>query len=174
MAEQMISIEEIATVQGRKPAQVREEARGLGMWIGEDWAGREAVTVTDARALVSGDARRRAEQGAAWKAFQGEVKAWQDGRAAATQAAADEAEQKIRRTRRRVDISLGEVQEARRLAHLHAGAQWERRHPRPRWNAEPTVPLAYLTDESEEGSAMAAVKGKLRGPSKPAERTEVA
>ena len=43
-----------------QPADLEAEIQQLGLFVGVDWSGRDAVSVTDASALVTGSARRTA------------------------------------------------------------------------------------------------------------------
>ena len=53
----VVTIGEVAAAMGRKPEQVEAEAQLLGLTIRPDWANRQALSVDEARALASGQAR---------------------------------------------------------------------------------------------------------------------
>ena len=61
MTEAMVTVAEVATAMGRKPAEVEAEARALNLTVRPDWMNRPALTVADARGLTTGEARRNLE-----------------------------------------------------------------------------------------------------------------
>ncbi|MFG3493780.1 hypothetical protein [Streptomyces sp. NPDC047928] len=172
MSEVLVTLAEIKAATGRKADKVRAECAELGLLVVDDWAGRPAVTVVDARELVSGAIRKAREHAAAQDEIRAACARWEAERAAVTTAAADEAQERAERSKRRPFLpgafvrqsgpTSAEIHELRREAYRHAGAQFERRHPRP----GPYVSLMFV-DPSQEGSAVAAAVGALRGPAKP-------
>lgn len=177
MTDRLVRLGEVAEVSGRRVEEIRAECAELGLFIHEDWAGRPALNEDDARALVSGNARGTHEHWKAWQAHMAAVERWTQERAAAVQKGADEAETKARRRfalRERVtgdftpnELSPGAIDGFRHEGARFAGAQFERRHPRPEFmGSRNAVHLMYVP-ESEEGSLVAAVVGKVKGPAKP-------
>jgi hypothetical protein len=73
-------IAEIAAVTKRKAADIEAEAISLGFYIGVDWAGRPAISTSEARSIVTGDARRDREHDAAFAAHIAACAAWTRGR----------------------------------------------------------------------------------------------
>jgi hypothetical protein len=67
------------------------EIQQLGLFVGVDWSGRDAVSVTDAHALVTGSARRTLEHEQAWRRHQDAVEAWEAAREDARRTASDTA-----------------------------------------------------------------------------------
>ncbi|MFC9051813.1 hypothetical protein [Streptomyces anthocyanicus] len=171
MAEVLVTVQEIATATGRKADKVREECTALGVTVRDDWAGRPAVTVDDARGLASGSTRRSREHVDEQARVKAACKQWVEDRTAAAMAGADAAEEKVKRGRgrsflpgafvRQGEVSPAEIHAARREGYQHAGAQFERRNRRP----GPYVGLIFV-DSAEEGSALASAVGALRGPAK--------
>lgn len=171
MSEYLVPLTEVAKVTGRTVIKVRSECTELGMSIRDDWAGRPAISESDARSLVSGTARRAQEQ---TRAMGDHLRAVEDrtrARDAAVKAGADAAEERqMRRAMRRGSLpsadgplSPGEIAAARREGATHAGAPYERRNPRPDFKGtRDYVKLSYV-EPSEEGSLVAAAVGALRG-----------
>ncbi|MBT2423383.1 hypothetical protein J7F01_38610 [Streptomyces sp. ISL-22] len=175
MSQQMVPLSEVAQVTRRKVDEVKAECEALRLYVDTDWAGRPALTADDARALVSGDARRVFEHEEEWRLYLQACKEWEEARTAAVRTAADEAQEKaMRRAARRGRIpgsqgplSPAETASIRADAGAQAGAQFERRNPRPDFHGiRDGVKLAYVS-EDEEGSALAAAVGAVRGAVKP-------
>ena len=62
MSEQaMVTLDEIATATGRRVPDIETEALQVGLSIREDWRDRPALSVAEAKALVSGARRRDVE-----------------------------------------------------------------------------------------------------------------
>lgn len=176
MTDRLVRLDEVAEVSGRRLEEIRAECAELDLFIYEDWAGRPALNEDDARGLVSGNARRTHEHWKAWGAHQAACREYESDRAAAIQKGADDAEAKARRRftlRERSpgdftpnELARGAIDGIRHEAAKHAGAQFERRHPRPEFQgSRQTVNLLYVP-ESEEGSLIAAAVGKVKGPAK--------
>ncbi len=95
LIENAVTIAEVAKVTKSPAAAVEAEARKLNLFVGTDWAGRPAVDVRDAHALVSGAARHDAENSTANRDHLLAVEAWEGDRMrvhrAAYQAALEEA-----------------------------------------------------------------------------------
>ena len=70
MTEAMVTVAEVATAMGRKPADVEAEARALNLTIRPDWMNRPALSVAEARGLTTGEARRNLEHERAWAQHQ--------------------------------------------------------------------------------------------------------
>jgi len=87
--ENSVTIKEIATVTKRTTAEVEAEAVELGLFVGQDWAGRPAIADQDAEQLVSGEARRSREDAAVWQAFLARCATWTAARDQAVQDAHD-------------------------------------------------------------------------------------
>ncbi|MFD0458737.1 hypothetical protein ACFQ2H_28615 [Streptomyces violaceoruber] len=97
MAEVLVTLQEIATATGRKADKVREECAALGVTVRDDWAGRPAVSVDDARGLASGSTRRAREHADEQARVKAACKQWVEDRKAAAMAGADAAEEKVKR-----------------------------------------------------------------------------
>jgi len=97
MAEVLVTLQEIAAATGRKADKVREECSALGLHVREDWAGRPAVSVDDARGLASGTTRRAREHADEQARVKAACKQWVADRTAAAMAGADAAEEKVKR-----------------------------------------------------------------------------
>ena len=136
----MVTVVEVAAL--GKPAEVEREARALDLTVRDDWAGRPALTVDEARALVGGDARREVEHAQGWEAHQRECKAWREAR----DGAAREAAAKVRAAARR-GAPPGMVSAQARQAAFDAAEHYERTVPRPRFNGTTAVPLEFVNPE---------------------------
>ena len=100
------------------------------------------LTVDDARALVSGDARRDVERARGWEAQQRDCKEWCEAR----DRAARDAARKVRDAARR-GAAPGMVAVEARQAALDAAEHYERTVARPRLNGTTAAPLEYVTLE---------------------------
>jgi hypothetical protein len=125
----MVTLAEVAAATGRKVDQVEREARQVGLTVRPDWAGRAALTVDEAKALASGQARRDFEHEQAWAQHQLATKAWVGGR---TRAIADAA-QRVRSAAG--SRGSGIVSLKAREAAVEAGRQYEKQIPRPSFGA---------------------------------------
>lgn len=174
MSDQLIPLDEIAQVSGRKPDRVRAECAALGFVIAQDWARRPAIGVDDAAALIDGSAWRVREHDDAWSAHLQACAEWEGARSAAVRQAADDAESKAARRASRLGrlpgvggpLSPAEVIATRQEAGNHAGDQFERRNPRPDFNGSRDAVALMYVDESEEGSVLAVAVAAVRGPIK--------
>jgi hypothetical protein len=136
----IVSLEEVASAMGRKPAEVEAEALQLGLSIRGDWRDRPALSVAEAKALVSGTRRRDLEHEQGWARHLAECKAW---RAARDQAARDAA-RKIRDQAGR-GVSADRVAAEAQRAATDAAKHYERTVPRPRFNGTTAAPLEYIS-----------------------------
>ena len=138
----VVTVAEVAAAMGRKPEQVEAEAQLLGLTIRPDWANRPALSVDEARALASGQARVDHDHQIGWQAHLAECKAW---RAARDQAARDAA-RKIRDQAGR-GVSAGIVVAEAGRAATEVAKHYERTVPRPRFNGTTAAPLEFVTRE---------------------------
>jgi hypothetical protein len=138
----VVTIDEVAKAMGRKAEQVEAEAQLLGLTIRPDWANRPALSVDEARALASGQARVDHDHQIGWQAHLQECKDWRAGR---DQSARDAA-RKIRDQARR-GVSQGAVAAEAQRAATDAAKHYERTVPRPRFNNVSAVPLEYISLE---------------------------
>jgi hypothetical protein len=149
MTEAMVSLEEIATATGRRPAEVKAEARALNLTVRPDWMNRPSLTVADARGLTTGEARRNLEHDRAWAQHQRDTKAWVEGRsrAIAEAAKAVRATTGTRGGREGQLRGAGSVSLKARAAAVEAGVQWEKRNPRPAFgDGVYSVHLEYIEE----------------------------
>ena len=142
MTEAMVTVAEVATAMGRKPADVEAEARALNLTVRPDWMNRPALTVADARGLTTGEARRNLEHEAAWRQHQAATKKWVEGRSRAIA----EAARKVRSTAG--TRGQGHVSQAARDAALEAGREYEKRNPRPSFNGVYSTHLEYIEENA--------------------------
>jgi hypothetical protein len=138
----VVTIGEVAAAMGRKPQQVEAEAQLLGLTIRPDWANGPALSVDEARALASGQARIDHDHQIGWAAHLQECKEW---RVARDQAARDAA-RKIRDQAGR-GVSPGMVAAEARRAASEAAEHYERPVPRPRFNGTTAAPLEFVSPE---------------------------
>ena len=127
---------------GRKAEQVEAEAQLLGLTIRPDWANRPALSVDEARALASGQARRRPRPPDRLGGPPTGMQGWRAGR---DQAARDAA-RKIRDQAGR-GVPAGRVAAEAQRAATDAAKDYERTVPRPRFNGTTAQPLEYITPE---------------------------
>ena len=142
MSDATVTLAEIAAASGRKAADVEREAAELGMHVKPDWAGRPALSVDDARALASGEARRGVEHMRAWEEHQRATKAWTEGRTKAIYGAAAKVRAKVG------NLGAGSVSAEAQRAATEAAEHYERTVPRPAFNGSIySVNLEYLNQE---------------------------
>jgi hypothetical protein len=127
LIEHAITVAEVARVTELTVDQVEEEARGLAIFIGEDWAGRPAMLELDAHGLVSGSLRRDADQQRAWHDHLERVETWEKDREKVREAAAIEA---FRAAYGR-GIAQPQAEEVGRGAGRAARDKWEKHNPAP-------------------------------------------
>lgn len=85
MIENAVPIADVARVMKLPVADVRDSCRDLQLFVGQDWAGRPAVSVQDAAGLVSGDLVRDKAYREAWDAHQRATSDWEAARETARQ-----------------------------------------------------------------------------------------
>ena len=140
---------------GRKPEQVEAEAQLLGLTIRPDWANRPALSVDEARALTSGEARPDHDHQIGWARHLAECKDW---RAARDQSARDAARKIRDQAGRGVSAGCGRRggqagrHRCRQTLRTHRAEAQVQRHHCP--------PLEYITREEarmiEYGAELAA------------------
>lgn len=119
--ENSVSVVDVAAELKQKPRQVEDEAATLALSVGIDWAGHPALSATDARALVSGSARRDADHQAEQYALAAKAEAWVAERHRVVQ----EAQQSLLRGRLITPSLRAEAAEAG----TEAGRRFERKIP---------------------------------------------
>lgn len=147
-----VTIDEIAKVMRAKPDAVAAEAKTLGLHVGEDWAGRPAVSPVDARALASDDARREREREKAAMSTRVACEEWVRRRVEHVNAAYSEAVREAHRAGK----GGGSAQQGAREVANEAGRHYERTVPRPDPKAEH---LAFI---GEEEAAQKGVGSRFR------------
>lgn len=171
MCDCLVPLAEVAKETKQTVSRVKAECQELGLSVCPDWAGRDAISVDDAAALVSGQARRAQEHADVLMEHMRAVEEWTAARDAAVQRGADAAQRKAERDAMRRGaipgaggpLSPGEISEARREGAISAGEQYERMRARPDLNGtRDYVKLIYVTPD-EEGSLIASALGALRG-----------
>jgi hypothetical protein len=80
LIENAVTLADIAKTMKTTATRVEAEAHELDMFIGSNWAGAPALSVVDAHAYVSGDARRGHEHAAAHRHWRTADEAWQSER----------------------------------------------------------------------------------------------
>jgi hypothetical protein len=146
MTEAIVSLDEIATATGRRVPDIESEAPQWGLSIREDWRDRPALSVAEAKALVSGTHRRDLEHEQGWARHLAECKDWRAGR---DQAARDAA-RKVRDQAGR-GVPAGMVAAEAQRAATAAAQDYERTVPRPRFNGTTAAPLEYISLEEAPG-----------------------
>jgi hypothetical protein len=84
-----VTLGDLVQVTKLQPLELEGEIHQLGLFVGVNWAGRDAVSVTDAHALVTGSARRALEREQAWRRHQDATEAWEASRQHARRSAFD-------------------------------------------------------------------------------------
>ncbi len=107
--------------------KVAAEANDLGPFIGEDWAGKSAVSAVDARALASGEARRAKDHDEAWRRHIDATERWEKGRENARAMAAQQAHDAAMRAGRGSPYAAHEAQQAG----SDAARRFEQTNPQP-------------------------------------------
>lgn len=125
-----VTVKEIATLNKRTTVEVEDECRELGLFIGTDWAGRPAVSESDAHQIVSGEARRTREDARAWSSHLRSCEAWVAGRDEAVRGAAS-AHTAASAAQGRFDP---DADSRARAAGVAAGREFEESTPPPLWN----------------------------------------
>ncbi len=82
LIESAVTLADVAKALRSTATAVEADARELDMFIGADWAGRSALSVTDAARMVSGDARRDHDHAAAHARWRADTEAWEAAREA--------------------------------------------------------------------------------------------
>ena len=80
LIENAVPLADLVQVTKLQPLEPEGEIHQLGMFVGVNWPGRDAVSVTDAHALVTGSARRTLEHDQAWRRHQDATEAWEAAR----------------------------------------------------------------------------------------------
>jgi hypothetical protein len=142
MSDATVTVAEVAAASGRKAADVEREAGELGLVVKADWSGRPALSVDDARALASGDARRTLEHERAWEAHRVATKAWTEGRTKVIYGAAAKVRARVG------NEGAGSVSAEAQRAATEAAEHYERSVPRPAFNGSIySVNLEYINQE---------------------------
>jgi hypothetical protein len=127
LIENSVPLAELAKVMRTTTDKLEAEAVALSMYVGEDWAGRPAVSARDAYGLRSGAARRAADDASRWEQHRRDVDAWELAReevvTAAGQAAYDKAV--------RQGDGSPKAYEASQEASVAAGRAYESNNPPP-------------------------------------------
>jgi len=135
LIENAVPLAEVARVMKRPLAQLKSDTAELQMFVGEDWAGREALSQADAAGLVSGAARRERDERAAWLDHVRRTEQWETDREQTRRDAAQAAY--------RVAVAHGAGDPAAAVAARDAGVQaaeeFEQSHPAPELNGAPTA-----------------------------------
>lgn len=147
-----VPVAEIAAHLKRKPDDVAAELRSLDATIGEDWAGRSAVSPSDARLVASDDARREREREKAEMTARIATEDWVKRRVERVNAAYVEAV----REQHRAGKGGGEAMQAAREVANEAGRRYELTVPRP---APERENLAFV---SEEEAAQKGVASRIK------------
>ena len=80
LIENSVAVADVAKTLKKTAAAVEADARDLNLFVGVNWAGKPAIGVRDAAALVSGDARREHDHAAAHGRWRADSEAWEADR----------------------------------------------------------------------------------------------
>jgi len=139
-----IPLAEVAKLTGRKVVEVEAEAVELGLFVGQDWAGRPAIADEDAHQLVSGSARRTREDEVAWATHLDACASWTTARDNAVREAQRDTELAAQRAGRGGPAAASAGLEAARAV----GREFETSTPPPQWGDEPDGNARRLYSES--------------------------
>lgn len=139
LIENAVTITELAKHLKATPADVEAEALAVQLFLGFDWRGEPALSASDARQLVTGQARRDHDQTAAWAAHQTATEQW-EARRQDTWDAAYNASMAASRNR---GHGSGEAAQAAQEAARTATARFEKATPPPEFNGTATSALWY-------------------------------
>ncbi|HET9871423.1 MAG TPA: hypothetical protein VFP89_02340 [Propionibacteriaceae bacterium] len=145
LIEAAVPIADVAKVTGATQRAVEDEARALQLFVGVDWAGRPAVSVVDAAALVSGSARREQEHATAWQAHLRASEAWERDRELARRAGYTEGAERAHSR----GLAGPAAASAAREASREAAEKFERHTPAPTFNGEATSPSWFARAASK-------------------------
>lgn len=134
LIENAVTLADVAKVTRRPIVEIEADCRQLDLFVGADWAGRAAVEVRDAEAIVTGAARRDHDHTVAWRAFQDATEAWEAERMAVYNAANQAAHEEA--TRAGIGAPAGFA--AAKDATQDAVEAWESKHPAPTFGGNAT------------------------------------
>lgn len=143
LIENAVPLADVAKVLKSTPGKVETEARALQLTVGEDWAGRAAVSQTDARELTSGAARRRQNHDERWAEHLLAAREWEAARERAVQAAAQPAYASAKREQ----LGDPEANSRAQQAGIAAGRAFEASNPPPTLDGH-TVAQRRFSDPS--------------------------
>ncbi len=145
LIENSVPVADVAKALKTTVAKVEAEARDLSLFVGADWAGRPAISVRDAAALVSGAARRDRDHDVAWRSHLASSEAWEANRERRRASAFQEAYDAALRQGRGAPAAAAAGHEAARVA----VGDFERRTPPVEFNGEPTS-TRWLTQATQK------------------------
>ena len=125
--EPTVTVAEVARLVGRPVGEVKAECAALSVFVGLDWAHREAISCREAYVLVDGSARRTQDHEAAFRTHMAALGRWQEDRETVRREAWQEAhDSEVRR-----GVSSPVAADAGHSAAREAVADFERRNPEP-------------------------------------------
>lgn len=130
-----VTLAEIAKVVGRSVAEIEAEAARLGVYVGTDWAARNAVSVEDAHGLASGALARDTEHQRRHTAWVVAHQEWERAKESARRAAFQTVYDEVRRAGK----SNSEASDRGHAAAAVAVADFEAANPEPRFEQEPSA-----------------------------------
>lgn len=113
--------------------EVRAELARLGVYVGESWNGRPAISEREAYELASGRMRADHEQGQAWRSYAEQAEQWTKAR--------DEVFRQATADAGSVPVGVGPLRargESLLAAGREAARRYEEQHPPPLWDGETT------------------------------------
>ncbi len=139
LIENAVTLADIAKVIKSPGAQVEADALELSLYVGHDWAGRPAISVTDAAGLVSGAARRDRDHTARWQAHTAASEGWELQREQVRSTAFEDAYEASLRQGRGAPAAAAAGHEAAR----EVVRDFERKTPPPEFNGAETAPRLF-------------------------------
>jgi hypothetical protein len=141
--EASVTVAELAKAMKMTEPKAVAECRGLGVFIGENWAGVPAVAETDAHAIVSGSARAGREHDTAWAAYLAESQDWERQRSEIYH----RLHRKVAEAALRQGRGGGFVNTEASAEAMAAARDFERRHPAPSWTDGSKQTVSWLEDD---------------------------
>jgi len=145
LIEASASVADVAKVLKSTPTKVEADARDLNLYVGHDWSGKPAISVTDAHGLVSGATRRDRDHEARWRAHLAASEAWETERERRRAGAFQDAYDASERQGRGSPAAAAAGHEAAR----EAVRDFERKTPPPEFNGKSTS-TRWLTQATQK------------------------
>ena len=146
LIENAVALADIARVMKTTTTRVEADARDLNLFVGPNWSGKPALSVTDAAALVSGDARRANDHSRAHARWRASIEDWESAREQARERAFGAAFDAARRRGTGDPIAAHTAAQAASVAII----EFERATPQPTFGVVETSRLSQMKSRVKE------------------------